>query len=54
MKLKIDKEGGKMKKLILLGMAILSIGAFAAREKVPEDVEKIITKSSQSLDGSER
>lgn len=43
-----------MKKLILLGMAILSIGAFAAREAIPEDVEKIITKSAQTLDGSEK
>lgn len=43
-----------MKKLILLGMAILSIGAFAAREDIPEDVEKMIIKSSQTLDGSEK
>lgn len=43
-----------MKKLILLGVAILSISAFGAREKVPEDVEKAITKASQTLDGSEK
>ena len=29
-----------MKKLILLGMAILSIGAFAAREAIPEECRK--------------
>lgn len=43
-----------MKKLILLGLAILSLTALGAKQEIPEDVEKAIIKESQTYDGSEK
>ena len=44
-----------MKKLILLGLAALSITAIgAAKQEIPADIEKAIIRESQTYDGSEK
>ena len=43
-----------MKKIIILGLIALNISAFAAKQEIPEDVEKAIIRESQSFEGSDR